>query len=411
VLQDRYELIEQIGSGGMATVWRAVDRQLGRTVAVKTLHQNLAEDGAFVERFRREARSAAALAHPNIVTVYDSGDENGAPYIVMELVDGMSLHSVLAASGPLSVAHAARVGAAVLAALDHAHSRGLVHRDVKPGNILVTQDGSVKVADFGIAKGLEEAAGLTQTGTLMGTASYISPEQASGHRATGASDLYALGCVLYECLTGRPPFAGDNPVAVAVQHQRASVPPITSYRADVPAPLQSVVLRALAKSPSERYPSAADMHHALVATGQTTAADLAPTMVMGRTAPATAPIGAPTATQVLPGRRPPRPSRLGRAFGWAAILLMALALVWLVAQLVRVNAPAGATPTPAPTASPAPATKRPTARPTAAPTPSPTPELTEPPTPEIRSPEPVDTPDLSGLRRRRTPTPEPAATP
>ncbi len=236
-LAERYELSSKIGSGGMGTVWRAKDKTLDRDVAVKILHEGLASDAIFAERFRREAKAAASLAHPNVVTVYDTGEDDGIPFIVMECHDGESLHTRLHRDGALPAEDTARIGRSVLAALGHAHSRGLVHRDMKPANVLLdTTTNEAKVVDFGIAKGIEDTGGgLTRTSGLIGTAAYLSPEQVSGKNATPASDLYAVGCLLYACLVGEPPFGGGSPVAVAMAHVRDHVPPLRDRRPDVPA--------------------------------------------------------------------------------------------------------------------------------------------------------------------------------
>ncbi|MDP9406152.1 MAG: protein kinase, partial [Actinomycetota bacterium] len=218
VLGGRYELTERIASGGMAAVWRGYDPVLARTVAVKLLHGHLAADAAFRERFRREAIAAAKLTHPHVVNLYDTGTDGDRVYLVMEFVDGATLRDVVADLGTLSVGQAADIGEKVARALDYAHERGLVHRDVKPANILIGDDGAVKVADFGIAKAEEAGGDLTKTGMVLGTAAYVAPEQITGGAPVdGRADQYALGCVLYEALTGRPPFKGDSAVATAAQ--------------------------------------------------------------------------------------------------------------------------------------------------------------------------------------------------
>jgi serine/threonine-protein kinase len=253
-LGKRYLLGERIAAGGMGEVWRATDDVLGREVAVKILKREYADDPTFLERFRAEARNAAGLSHAGIAAVYDYGEEEGSPYIVMELVAGPPLAAVMADEGAIAPERTLDIVGQAAAALRTAHEGGVIHRDVKPGNLLVTPDGTVKVTDFGIARATN-AVPLTLTGAIMGTAYYISPEQASGEAVSPASDVYSLGVVAYECLTGRRPFDGNTPVSVALAQVREEPP---AFGDGVPAPVADLVMRMLAKDPAER-PSTAEL--------------------------------------------------------------------------------------------------------------------------------------------------------
>ncbi|TQF04688.1 protein kinase [Kitasatospora acidiphila] len=264
-LNGRYELVGTLGVGGMATVYHGVDRVLGRPVAVKILNGGLAEDPRFAERFQREAQHAAMLVHPRIAMVFDSGMDEGSPYIVMELIRGRSLSSVLAEAGPLPVERAVGIAAAVCEALEVAHTAGLVHRDIKPGNVMLTDDGGVKVVDFGIARASDSGQQLTQTATVLGTAAYLSPEQATAGEVDGRADLYALGCVLTELLTGEPPFTAETPVAIAFKQVTEEAAPVSLHRPEVPPALDIVVTRLLAKRPEERPATAAAARAELLA--------------------------------------------------------------------------------------------------------------------------------------------------
>ncbi|MGF1598695.1 MAG: protein kinase [Acidimicrobiales bacterium] len=255
LLGDRYELIRRIARGGMAEVYEGLDTVLQRRVAIKVLFDKHADDPAFLARFKREAQSAGRLTHPNIVGVYDWGGHDGTQYIVMEYVEGQNLAERLA-DGRLLPEAAVAVAVDVAGALSAAHQQGTVHRDIKPGNIMLAADGRAKVADFGIARAVEGDADLTETGKVVGTAAYFSPEQAQGLAVDTRSDLYALGVVLFEMLTGQPPFAGPGPGAMALQHVE-EMPPLASQRVDtVPSDLDTIIDRLLAKRPDDRYPSA-----------------------------------------------------------------------------------------------------------------------------------------------------------
>jgi eukaryotic-like serine/threonine-protein kinase len=264
LLGGRYELDGVVGRGGMAEVYRARDIRLDRIVAIKTLRADLARDQIFQARFRREAQSAASLNHPSIVAVYDTGEDMATgvpvPYIVMEYVDGRTVRDLLQDGHRLLPERSLEIIDGVLRALDYSHQAGIVHRDIKPGNVMVTRNGDVKVMDFGIARAMSDAqATMTQTAQVIGTAQYLSPEQARGERVDSRSDLYSAGCLLYELLTGRPPFTGDSPVAIAYQHVRENPIPPSRVDPDVPPWADAIVLKAMAKSPADRYQTAGDM--------------------------------------------------------------------------------------------------------------------------------------------------------
>ena len=310
-LGDRYTLESEIARGGMGTVFRAHDEVLARRVAVKVLHENLSRDDDFLERFRREALSAARLTHPNIVAIYDTGSDRGDDdverhFIVMEFC-GRGTVGQLLAEGPLDPDRVTAIGRIVCEALAYAHQHGIVHRDVKPANILITDDGNLKVADFGIAKAAFAGGDLTTTGAVLGTVTYISPEQAKGLEPDARSDLYSIGIVLYELLTGRPPFTGDTQIVTAMQHLREEPPPPRGLRGGIPRGLENVILTALAKDPDDRFPSAAAMSTALADV------DGGATSVM-----------APESERRAPDPRPPA-AGLDLKWGWALLAIAAIA--------------------------------------------------------------------------------------
>src|SRR5215216_4428944 len=262
LINERYRLEEKIGSGGMSSVYRAFDPMLERWVAIKLMHRDISHDPDQLERFRREARTVAQLNHPHVVTVIDAGEDEGAPYIVFEYVEGETLKERIRRLGRLPVSEAVAYAIEIGRALECAHANRLVHRDVKPQNVLIDPDGRAKVTDFGIARSLE-AQGLTATGRVLGTTDYVSPEQALGHEVTGQSDIYSLGIVLYEMLTGETPFKAETQVAVAMKHVRDPLPDVQRRRPEISAALASVVERSTAKETQNRYPSVSQMVHDL----------------------------------------------------------------------------------------------------------------------------------------------------
>jgi len=255
LIAERYELEELVGTGGMSSVYRAHDKLLERSVALKVLHEQYTSDGDYVERFRREARAVAQLTHPNIVTVIDRGEQDGRQFIVFEYVDGENLKALVEREGPLPEREALELALQVARALSFAHQQDLVHRDVKPQNVLLDDEGRAKVTDFGIARSLDVEAGITQTGTVMGTSDYIAPEQARGVKASVQTDIYSLGAVLYELLTGEVPYHGDNFVAIAMRHINEPVPSVRERRSDVSPRVEAAVQRAMAKDPRDRFQS------------------------------------------------------------------------------------------------------------------------------------------------------------
>jgi serine/threonine protein kinase len=263
VIADRYELVELLGTGGMSNVYKAHDQLLERNVAIKILHPHYSDDHEYIERFRHEARAAAQLSHPHIVTVIDRGEDEGRQFIVFECVDGENLKQLLARTGPLPTRRAVELACQIADGLAFAHEHGLIHRDVKPQNVLLTPDGDAKVTDFGIARSLDVDRGVTETGTVLGTSNYLSPEQASGSPTTPLTDVYSLGVVLYELLTGEVPFPGDNFVAIAMKHVTEPPPDLLERRPDVPLRLAAAVDRALEKDPSRRFPSMSEFESEL----------------------------------------------------------------------------------------------------------------------------------------------------
>src|SRR5436309_7710141 len=258
LISDRFRLEEKVGAGGMSSVYRAFDPTLERWVAIKLMHSDISSDPDQLERFRREARAAAGLNHPHLVTVIDAGEDEGTPYIVFEHVEGETLKERIRRVGRLPIPEAVAYAIEIARALGAAHARHIVHRDVKPQNVLIDEEGSCKVTDFGIARTLDEE-GLTADGRVLGTTDYVSPEQAMGHPVTGQSDLYSLGIVLYEMLTGEVPFSGDNQVAVAMKHVREPLPDVQHKRLEVSAALASVIDRATAKRQEDRYGDDAEL--------------------------------------------------------------------------------------------------------------------------------------------------------
>ncbi len=263
IIKERYEITQLLGEGGMSYVYKAIDKQLQRTVAIKTLKPNYVEQEKFVERFKREAQTAANLNHPNIVQIFDwgIGDE---PFFVMEYIEGNTLTSIIANKRTISMNDILFIGAQVSSGLQAAHSKGLVHRDIKPGNIMITPEGKVKVTDFGIVSLQNEESDITKTGSILGTASYISPEQAQGKPVSKESDLYSLGTVLYELITGRPPFEGDTPIATATKHITDKPEKLSTYRADIPKGIENAVLKLLHKYPKDRFKNAEDLRAILL---------------------------------------------------------------------------------------------------------------------------------------------------
>jgi beta-lactam-binding protein with PASTA domain/predicted Ser/Thr protein kinase len=337
----RYRIIRKLGSGGMANVYLAEDQELGRRVAIKILNDRHANDDQFVERFRREAKNAAGLSHPNIVSIYDRGEAEGTYYIAMEYLDGRSLKELIVSRGPAPIHVAIDYTRKILDALRFAHRNGIVHRDIKPHNVIVDPEGRAKVTDFGIARA--GTSQMTEVGSIIGTAQYLSPEQAKGAPVDQTSDLYSVGIVLYELLTGKVPFSGDSPVEIAMKHISATPDPPSTLRPEVPEDLDMVVLRALAKTPEQRYQSAEEMDRDLARVAEGVAisreTEEAATQILSRA-------HMTPATMVAAPPRPPaevlyeyEEPRRGRPFWpWLLVLLLLIAAGltgWFVYQQIR----------------------------------------------------------------------------
>jgi hypothetical protein len=422
VLNNRYTLTERIAAGGMGEVWEATDTVLGRTVAVKLLSAALSQQSGFLERFRAEARHSAALHHPNITTVFDYGEDDGSAYLVMERVNGLPLSQIISERAPLSAQETASILIQAAAALEAAHQGGVVHRDVKPANILITAAGTAKLTDFGISR-LVDTAPLTQTGQVLGTAQYLSPEQAMGKPATASSDIYALGVVGQEMLTGSRPFDEDTIVATALAHINQPAPPLPT---SIPVGIRSVISAALAKDPAERPASAVSMAQALgmpdvpfVGARGTDAGNAGDTVVLPESALGAGALGAGAAlradaqgrtqvmpasgpagrTQAMPGQPPPAEGERSRRRGLLPAAI-AVVLLGLVAAAFALMPDGGNVGTNTPTAPPrqsatprtsSPAVVAPPVVPTEVPTQVPTPETTAPPVPSQK----VTTPDTT----------------
>ena len=369
ILAGRYEIRDLIGSGGMAEVHLGYDKRLSRIIAIKLLRSDIAGDPTFQARFRREAQSAAALNHPTIVAVYDSGEEeitapNGAtrsvPYIVMEYVEGHTVRELLGDGDAVPIPEAVEITTGVLDALEYSHRAGIVHRDIKPGNIMLTSTGAVKVMDFGIARAIEDsAATVTQTHAVVGTAQYLSPEQARGELVDARSDLYSTGCLLYELLTGQPPFTGDSAVAIAYQHVREIPKPPSALAADVPESLDRVVLKALAKARDDRYQDAAHMRTELLAAARGMAVSApatetwqSTTAMPSATAPSPAPPAPPISTQPSAPEQTAEDKRPRRRWWVWMLIILLLILAGIVIGMLASGLPGSKRPseTPSPTA-------------------------------------------------------------
>jgi len=362
LLGGRYELDGIVGRGGMAEVFRARDIRLDRIVGVKTLRDDLARDQTFQARFRREAQSAASLNHPSIVAVYDTGEDMvgslPVPYIVMEFVDGRTLRDLLRDDRRLLPERAAEITDGVLRALDYSHRNGIVHRDIKPGNVMLTRAGDVKVMDFGIARAVSDSQmTMTQTAQVIGTAQYLSPEQARGERVDARSDLYSTGCLLYELLTGRPPFTGDSPVAIAYQHVKEDPLPPSQLDPEVPAWADAIVLKAMQKDPADRYQSAGEMRND-IQRALSGAPVAAPMLGAGYAPSRVRPTGAPTqvagrTAAISPYQYGPQdgsaggpPQRQHRAWPWVVLAIVVVMLIAAIVLIKFINSSSNGVPVP-----------------------------------------------------------------
>lgn len=379
ILNGRYRLLERLGDGGMATVYRAIDTRLGRNVAIKVLHAQYAHDEPFLQRFQQEAEFAASLgSHPNIVAIYDVGQDDVYHYIVMELIEGRNLKESIQERAPFSVPEAFAIAQQVASALDFAHKRGLIHRDVKPQNIMVTADGVAKVTDFGIAR-TASASQLTRTGMVIGTVHYFSPEQAQGKPAGPPSDIYSLGVILYEMLTGHLPFDAETPIGVAMQHLHSPPPSPWDYQPNLPAQAVSTLLRALEKDPERRYRDAAEFASALSTppsaqpSGTTTLSPITePETYRTNVYQSTGPVPRPVArSHVVPAAPDTKAEASQQRLRWIAIGLAALIAAIVAGSLFATHHlfAGGSAPTATATAT---ATPKPTPKPRHHPTPRPT---------------------------------------
>jgi serine/threonine-protein kinase len=336
-LGGRYRVERELGRGGMAKVFLGMDTVLGRTVAVKVLAPQFADDDGFVQRFRREAQAAASIGHPHIVSVFDTGSDDGVHYIVMEYVEGRTLAEFLAGGGRILPDRAIDIAMDVCRALEAAHAQGVIHRDIKPGNIMLNPRGEVKVTDFGIARVTTTADTVAQTAAILGTASYLSPEQAQGLPVDGRSDIYSLGCVLFEMVTGRPPFLGDSPVAVASKQVLEQPVPPSKLNSDVTPDLDAVILRALAKNPANRYQSAEEMRADLERARRGLPVDATPLLAAGATQVLDRPPA--QATQVLPPSEPERRTNWVPIAVTLALVALLGALLWFLASTLLEDDP------------------------------------------------------------------------